>query len=308
MRNVNQLRILLPVLLILWLTLPIPLAAQQAEPTPNNQLKILSWNIYMLPLIADLSPSIEPSKRKERARQIGEIINQSDYHIVVLQEAFYRPARKIITKLTRANFPYRYGPVNYKPGIKTSSGVWILSRIPLEKLGCVRFSECGGADCYARKGAGLYKGRWNNKEFQILGTHILADGKRWQRETQFVHIRRELLDRYLEEGVAQIICGDMNTRMSYEDAYKFMLETLGAEDHKVNTEQPSTIPCEPIQSHRKSEENLICIDYIFHRNNNSGIRIIEKNIVSFIANPQIAVKKFHGTLSDHLAVDITIEL
>ena len=57
----------------------------------ESSLKILSWNIYMLPQIV---PRIG---RLNRAESIAEQLNNSDFDIIVFQEAFMKSARDIIS-------------------------------------------------------------------------------------------------------------------------------------------------------------------------------------------------------------------
>lgn len=74
----------------------------------ESSLKILSWNIYMLPQIV---PRIG---RLNRAESIAEQLNNSDFDIIVFQEAFMKSARDIISATLIDNYPYQYGPGNEK--------------------------------------------------------------------------------------------------------------------------------------------------------------------------------------------------
>jgi endonuclease/exonuclease/phosphatase family metal-dependent hydrolase len=302
---------LLFLLLTFTFALPHFSVAQNQTPADDDYLRILSWNIYMLPGITNLSKEIDKSYKRERARQIADVMNASNYNIIVFQEAFFGPARRILSKQLKEKYPYQYGPVNRSGlSLKTSSGIWIVSEIPLKELGTTRYRTCDGADCFAKKGAGLYEGEWNGKPFQVLGTHLNAGGPVWIREEQFKQMRDDLLLPFQKLRVPQIICGDMNTRLTNTEAYNFMIETLDLIDVPVSNQRKSTKP--PKEGAEKTlyttATDSVFIDYIFHRPNGSNMKVIDKRVVTFKANPAFPVDVLRGTLSDHLALDIVLDL
>lgn len=65
-----------------------------------KKIKILSWNIYML-------PGFLGHGKKPRAEAIGQILASSDYDVIVFQEAFDGKARKIISRLLQPAFPFQ---------------------------------------------------------------------------------------------------------------------------------------------------------------------------------------------------------
>ena len=71
-----------------------------------QSLKILSWNIYMLPYLSLFNGN------GRRAEAIGKQLMDSDYQIVVFQEAFSSKCRHILQKKLAQKYPYQYGPVN----------------------------------------------------------------------------------------------------------------------------------------------------------------------------------------------------
>ncbi|HRG89875.1 MAG TPA: hypothetical protein PLW44_12705, partial [Chitinophagales bacterium] len=110
-----------------------------ASPAPNSNgpdstgteegrnLKILSWNIYML-------PNIVPGKESkiERAHAIVEELKKDSFDVIVFQEAFLTDARTIISEGLKDKYPYAYGPANSGGfTIRASSGVWVISKIEL---------------------------------------------------------------------------------------------------------------------------------------------------------------------------------
>lgn len=170
----------------------------------NKPMKVLSWNIYMLPGVAPCP------RRGERAELIGELLKVTDVDIVVFQEAFFKKSRTAILEAVGDVFPFSYGPANNIPGIRTNSGLWVLSKIPLNEISEIVYEKCASWDCLARKGAMLLEGVWEGKPFQLVNTHLQADGYDEIRDFQLCKLGSEI-QRIKRDGVIQIICGDFNS-------------------------------------------------------------------------------------------------
>lgn len=261
--------------------------------TQADDLKILSWNIYMLPGITNLSKDIKKSDKRGRATEIAEMANKSNYDIIVFQEAFFGPARKVLSNNIKEAFPYQYGPFNpSKASLKTSSGIFIVSKIPLKVLDIVKYKACNGADCFAKKGAALLEGYYKGKRFQILGTHLNAGGPQWIRIEQYKQIRK-LLDEFKLLNVPQIVCGDMNTHKEDTAYYNEMIKMLDVEDIETQSAQKSTTA--------KVRKEKTVIDYILLRKNGTNIHATNKEVLWF-KSPVERTAKLNGNLSDHLSV------
>lgn len=256
----------------------------------EKNLKILSWNIYMLPKIV-----VQRGKR-ERAHAIVDTLKKSDFDVVVFQEAFLPSSRNIISEGLKEIFPYQYGPANAEGiTLRTNSGVWILSKTEMKLLNTVQFKNCTGNDCWARKGAMLLEGVYNNKPFQILGTHLQADGFDRIREKQMDQIYTELLAEYKREGVPQVICGDMNTEKEMQEHYCAMLDCLDAQDGEITGVEKCSYDgmTNPIaQSFGATKKSNL--DYILVRNNGTKMKAT-KRFVSIM-------KKGKKFLSDHYGI------
>ena len=136
----------------------------------NKPLRILSWNIYILP--APIYPKVF---KKERAVQIVDTLLKCDYDIIVFQELFQRKVRNYFYKNFANKYPYHYGPVNYKFfSLRFNGGVVVFSKFPLQLKKQFIFKACRGFEKFAKKGAMLLEGEWHNTKFQIIGTHIQA--------------------------------------------------------------------------------------------------------------------------------------
>lgn len=256
----------------------------------NESLDVLSWNLYMLPGITNLSKEIHKSNKKERAKEIADYLNNTAYDVVVFQEAFFHPSRKVLAKGIKEKYPYQYGPINpSKASLKTSSGIFVVSKTPLKLLGAVKYKSCNGVDCFAKKGAALLEGEFNGKTFQILGTHLNAGGPHWIHQEQYKYMS-QLLNDFKKLNVPQIVCGDMNTHKEETFNYENMLNMLDCEDIETNSKQVFT-----------TAKDRSVIDYIMLRKNNSSIKAINKEIL-WLKSKAPVIEKLNGNLSDHLAV------
>jgi endonuclease/exonuclease/phosphatase family metal-dependent hydrolase len=265
-----------------------PLATENSE-APRN-LKIMTWNIYMLPILAP------GNHRIERAHAILDELKNSDFDIIVFQEAFLPKARKIIGEGLRTLYPFQYGPANNEgTNIKSNSGVWVISKIPMKIEKMIQFKECATWDCLVRKGAMLLSGVWNGKPFQIMGTHLQADKYQNIRFKQMDEIYTELLAPFKTDGVPQIVCGDMNTEAEIKQRYCEMLDCFGAENGEISGIEKSSYDGEsnPI-AQSFGMKTKTTYDYILLRNN--GIKI--KTVKRFIS----VLKKGKRFLSDHYGV------
>lgn len=188
-----------------------------------DELRILSWNIYMLPQA--LFPKIG---QLERAEAIARELKDQAYDVIVFQEAFEKKAREVLWEGLKESFPFSTGPG--KNGfLKINSGVWILSKSPFTAIEEIEFNTCKIADCMSKKGAILVELMKNRKLFQVVGTHLQSENYPATRKEQFKDIAEKLLKPFEKEHVPQFIVGDLNTAPD-EAGYADMLDLLEAED------------------------------------------------------------------------------
>lgn len=262
----------------------------------NNELKILSWNIFMLPYISIFN------NNGERAKAIAEKLHDSDYQIIVFQEAFSSKCRNILAKGLLKEYPYQYGPANKNIlPFRTNSGLWIVSKIPLTQLGEIQFSVCKGFDAVARKGAVLFEGCINGSCFQLLATHLQADHSSKLRDKQCLEIKEHLLNTNFRQDTPQFICGDFNIDMDDSSNYQQMLQTLDAQ----NGELSGTVKV----TYDEVNNNLAkivngkprIIDYVLVRNG-TFVRNVERKVQTFFS--KIGDSESH--LSDHYAMEFNV--
>jgi endonuclease/exonuclease/phosphatase family metal-dependent hydrolase len=278
---------------LLWLLL----FSSSARINENHgKLKIISWNIYML-------PSPFPIHKIKRAHLIGEYLGKSDYDIIVLQEAFDRHARAIIYDYLSTKYPYHIAPVNVcRFSIKTNSGIWILSKIPIRLVKEINFRNCQGVDCLSRKGAVMIEGRLNASTFQLIGTHLESGGPDEIRVNQCLEIKNLLLDPNKRNDVPQIICGDFNTKMHDEMNYSLIKEILSVDNFEVCGDIKFSFDGKGNDLKNHGDDQCV-IDYIFLRRNGRMLKSMRTNIHAF----KKYWKKNHQDVSDHYSIMAEIE-
>lgn len=296
--------ILLAITGLLW---GVPVAAQ--DPQKEAEVRLLSWNIQMLPFPAS------PHGKAKRARAIARILQEQEYDVVVFQEAFKRRSRRILRRELREVLPHQTAVLNKKAiSIKVSGGVMIFSRHPIDSVHQIRFTKRKGFDKYARKGAMLAEITVRGRKIQVLGTHLQAFGTDDILISQYHQMRRELLDRHARPNVPQFLLGDFNTRKVPpvsaslssdtpvpQTRYGAMLETLDAADGDLAGDQQYTMdrPYNDLCERRK--EARLLLDYILVRPASTNLSI--RREVKIFRKPW---NKNHQDLSDHFALEALI--
>ncbi len=176
----------------------------------SSKLKIMTWNLYMRPR------QVFHNGQLKRAHAIVTQLKDKDYDLIVFQETFDRKARNIIWNGLKEKFPYQSGSPKKKRLFKLNTGVFMISKLPLEVVDKIFFSVCGGSDCFAVKGAVLIDVVKNNHKVQIIGTHLqAAEGRHMTgqkiRQIQYEEIKNKLMIPHEEKGVPQFFVGDLNT-------------------------------------------------------------------------------------------------
>jgi endonuclease/exonuclease/phosphatase family metal-dependent hydrolase len=196
----------------------------ETNSNPSTSLKIISWNIYMLPRHTLKTGQLE------RAHEIVDVLKEQDADIIVLEEAFDGKAREIIRDGLKFYFPYESGDPPKNTWWRTNSGIWIISKIPFTIVKNIYFKRGKGPDWFACKGAMLIEAKKNNFSFHVIGTHLQSDfgGKKSQeiRRAQYEQIRKELLEPYNKKTTPQFLVGDFNTIHHESLHYEQMLSML----------------------------------------------------------------------------------
>jgi exonuclease III len=268
-------------------------AALAAPPSgAQGELRILSWNIKMLPrFLAHIKH--HPVRR---ARVIPEVLLKDSIDVICFQEAFDGKCNRILHKKLSRQFPYKTGPANNQSG-KLSSGVSMYSRYPMKWVGERAFATCEKEDCFAMKGGLLSEVNKDGMVFRILGTHCEAGGDPALKISQY-HELAELAARYGSDTVPLFYVGDFNTRKTDPLLYPELLRVLKAEDRELSGELQCTSDnkyCD--MGHRKSGSQKV-IDYILEGRGVNPWRSSQREVRRY----QARWHKSHLDLSDHYAV------
>jgi endonuclease/exonuclease/phosphatase family metal-dependent hydrolase len=190
-------------------------------------LNVLSWNIYMRPA------GLFWDGQLERAKHIGALLKDSEYDVLLFQEAFGRVSLKRLREALGDEFPYEIRPM--KDGKVFNNGLWVLSRIPIDNIQSIFFDACAGVDCGASKGAVFFEVTKNGHTYQLLNTHLQAEeGRKYAevRAKQFAQMN-VMLEAYAKSDIPQILMGDMNTSRDNEEDYQEMIALLHGSDGDV---------------------------------------------------------------------------
>ncbi len=266
-------------------------------PFKTLQLKVLSWNIGMLPVLGLFN------ENDDRAEAIANALHSCDYDIIVFQEAFTAKSRAVIHYTLKNQYPFTYGPVNGSSfSLRFNSGIWILSKVPLERKKEIEFSISAGFDSFARKGAALFEGQFQNSSFQLIVTHLQDDDyPQAIRNQQLEEIFEKLILPFSDMHTPQIICGDFNTDQKIRESYEGMLSILNAENGAISGSRKITFDDESNDMFKSNNPNPRLIDYILTRNT---------HVIHWI-NRKVAVLKFKWGkgaeyLSDHNGIEAVI--
>jgi endonuclease/exonuclease/phosphatase family metal-dependent hydrolase len=285
-------------LIQIFFLLHSPLFSQSVtEPLPLEKIKIISWNIYMLPKF------IKNSGKIKRAEKIGEILDSLNYDVIVFQEAFHKGARKKIRRNLAANYPYQAGPANRRfLSLKTNSGLWIFSKHPILSSKSILYKSRSGIDAFSRKGALMVELNVNGHRIQVAGTHLQNSGGNWIKQSQCVEFYNELIKPFRKQGIPQVICGDFNINRDSTENYTFMLQTLNAEDGELKGDLKHSYDREnnDLRAEKGSGQDLI--DYILVRNNGGMIHCLGRQIKPI----RKCWHKNFKDLSDHYSLEAEI--
>jgi endonuclease/exonuclease/phosphatase family metal-dependent hydrolase len=267
---------------------------------PGDTLRVLSWNIYMLP-----KPLI--TGQFMRVPKIVETLKRSEYDVLCLQETFIKRVERRLKTDLEAHYPYFANlPVYKKPLKAVNSGIVVMSKHPIRFAHGILYDEATGIDKTGQKGALLVEIEVNGKPVQVVSTHLQSgEYKRSQqiRDRQYAQIYERLLKPFERTGVPQIVAGDMNTEQSDSARYKRMLRTLKAKDTNPKSKECSYNGgvCDLVgKSDRHYKEY---IDYVLYRTNQALIRPVVGRVKRFMADwsgPTLGRKR---DLSDHFAVE-----
>lgn len=288
---------LLPIVVFFLCTLTA--TAQQQTSTAasdtSKELSILTWNVKMLPRIANLFLHHRPVWR---AKLIPDEVLREKPDVVVFQEMYSNVANRIFKKKLKEMYPYSQGFQNKKAvTYKRAGGVIIFSKYPMKEVESIRYTWLEGIDKKAGKGALLVEVQHPTGKIQVLGTHMEAGGSRELKISQYEDAGK-LLRKHQQAGVPQFACGDFNTRLADTILYPKLLAALQMEDGEICTELKCTSDhlLNDMDSYNPEKRHLI--DFVFFKGNGQKLVAPARSVLRF----EKQWHKNHKDLSDHFAV------
>ncbi len=218
---------------------PFPASAMAAEPAAAGNLKLLTWNIQMLPTALSFASEKLQKGQALRAPWIIEYLNEQDYDVVVLQEVIDPKITAQLKSGLLATYPHVVA-VDAKLGTSAcSGGILFACRVPIKYVAHIVFQNITGVDKLAEKGCVLVEGEVDGVRFQLAGTHLQA-GDDDTRDKQFAEIRDGILVPHRQDGVPQLLAGDMNVATT-EPSYRLLLATTEMTDAVLDDPHPFTV-------------------------------------------------------------------
>lgn len=265
-----------------------------------SELKIFSWNVFMLP------QPVKYSLQSVRKLMIAGELGQLDHDVIILQEAFWGPFRAAVSSQLKHDYPYQ-ARLGRRTVLKEvmSSGLMVLSRHPFKILGHRYFNTCRIADCFASKGVMLIELNLQGSPLQLALTHMQA-GKglifEQVRRNQLATIKG-LLKHHRTIAVPQLLVGDLNIDELSGDEYKKSLESLKMTSAPLSgsiysSKAPATNCYE-----KQNSTSPSMVDHLLLNQNDSNVSISQKELKHLRGN-------FGGRLcdlSDHLPLSTTLE-
>ena len=252
----------------------------------EDDLTILSWNIKMFS-----APYGWLHNRIERAENIIQSLkNSTNYDVILFQEAFSSKIRKQIYRGLKLLYPYQIEPEDHFNFFKTNSGLWAISKMPIELIDQISFSKLKEWDWMSSKGAKLYSVIKNDKEILLINTHLQSDYKTNYssiRRSQYDEINLGLILPYVKINKPLILCGDLN--ISNVVNLDKMLKHLNLKNGPLSGK---------LQFSTFSQPNEL-VDYILVKTDKFSFKSIQRRIQDF----SMDFLEYSTNMSDHYPIE-----
>lgn len=265
----------------------------------KDTLKILSWNIQMLPNLYAPFTKLVRKKQKVRLPEIVKYLEKSDFDVIVLQEVFDIQMKNKLKKQLTNSYPFLQLPIKKGWGIKLSNGVMFLSKFPINLIDKVIYNVSEKSDRMAQKGCAIIEFNFNGQKILLAGTHLDSQSKD-AREKQYHIIKDKIIDPYKSPKNNFFLVGDLNTEKN-SDAFKEMIHLFDLNNYPLNEDAPYTYDSDNSWINYK---NKGWIDYVLYQ-----IKPENKILNQYIIRPKMAYKNSIMDLADHygIVLEITID-
>ena len=266
---------------------PIELKAME-----NDTIKIVSWNIKMVPKVLGLLTKSARKKQKERTPRIIQYLNNSNFDVVILQELFDQSISKKFYQDLSINYPYILSPIKEGFTVKMTSGVMILSKYPYELMAHEIFNVSKKTDNLAQKACSLIKININGKKILIGGTHLDSRNEE-SRLLQSKLTKEKIIAPFINDTVPMFLAGDFNVN-NPSHSYDSLARLFNLENYQLNDDRPYTFD-EFNSWNEKGYKSWI--DFIFYQKTKK-VEVVDQ----YILRPVMTYKKTKMDLSDHYQI------
>ena len=203
-----------------------------ASLTSAKNVKVLTWNVQMLPSKWSFLSKDLQKKQQLRTQWILSYLKNSDFDIIFFQEAFDAHFLKVIADSLQTAYPYQIAP-HSAGGIKLSNGLLTLSKLPVKDLAHITYKAKSYPDLFAAKGAQLISAEVQTQKIFFINTHLQADDAKAMhaniRKEQLLQIKKQLIAPFIKASDALICTGDYNIGAASEEHHQ-LKDILGLHD------------------------------------------------------------------------------
>ncbi|MBI2519231.1 MAG: sphingomyelin phosphodiesterase [Bdellovibrio sp.] len=274
-----------------------------APPTANENLKAISYNVYMRPI------SLFKNGQYERAQLLPETLAGRD--ILVFQEAFDDDVRGVLKMGLAAKYPFQSTVVGTDRVFEQDGGVFIATRFPiLEEDEYLFGSECARIfeDCLADKGV-KYAKLWDGQRIiHVFATHLQnGDGRKdiAARKSQVERIHQFMLRKLSGSNNAELVLlmGDYNINLkTTPDAFsRYSLKTILSDDRPYSWD--------PEYNELASSGSAQQVDYIYYSENHLIPATFEQKVIPLKSKRRwkfLDSLHIFRDLSDHFPIEATM--
>jgi len=269
------------------------------------RLRVLTLNAWLLPWPLSDAPDA-------RVEAIAERLASFDADVLAFQEIWSSSARR---RLSEAGRRAGYSHLWSRPGGIGSSGMLVLSRIPIREARFLRFALCGypqditRGDYYGGKGVAILKLDAPGGPVALLSTHLIPHyGDYGPDDTYLGHRIAEvvqLADVLSRIEIPAIVVGDFNFAEN-EPEYAVLRGLAGLTDTAAALEwrEVTIIPGPPYRTNERPPG--VRIDYAFARD---GVeRAAVPRTIARVLDEPIDIDGRVGGYSDHAGLLAEFEL
>jgi endonuclease/exonuclease/phosphatase family metal-dependent hydrolase len=270
----------------------IPIELKAIKATQNDTIKIVSWNIRMVPKSLAIITKSARKKQKERAPKIIQYLNNTNFDIIVLQELFDKSITKKFAADLSINYPYILSPIKEGFSMKMTSGVMILSKYPYELINHEIFNVSKKTDNAAQKACSLVKININGKKILLGGIHLDSKNKE-SRILQCELTSEKIIKPFINDTIPMFLVGDFNVNKT-SASYDSLSTLFDLENYQLNDDRPYTFD----EFNSWNEKGYKAwIDFIFYQDSDK-IEVLDQ----YILRPVMTYKKTKMDLSDHYQI------